>query len=1130
MTLSEHVHISRRFQRSIRIDADLNDPEALTGFICPRSSAEVLVTMASHISQTGQGAFTWTGPYGSGKSSLVIALSGLLHPDHERRKAAAAAVGKETADAVWAGLPPGKNGWVTLPVVGRREAPTKVLGEAIETAGLRKPKGKAGWDETSLVEALTGKAKASKNGGLIVFLDEMGKFLEAAARDGSDVYLFQQLAEASARSGGKLIIVGILHQAFEEYAHRLSREMRDEWSKIQGRFVDLAVNTAGEEQIDLLSRAIETDRKSRDPEWIAKAVAQCVRHQRPGLSANFARSLEECWPLHPIVAALLGPLSRRRFGQNQRSLFGFLNSAEPYGFQDFLRHADDDQLYTPEQLWDYLRVNLEPAILASPDGHRWAMATEAVERCEAIGGTDLHIRLLKTIALLDLFRERSGLVPTFSLLQATLSDQNSETIEAGLNQIQDWAFVIFRKHMNAYAIYAGSDFDIDEAVESVLEDDRGIHFPTLKKLAGLQPVLAKRHYHETGALRWFDVDIAPLNEVVAKASEYTGVDGTVGQFLLTIPTEGEDIETAKKLCRQAARKSDQWDVIVGLSPQAWSITDLARELLAIERVRNERTELQGDAVARREVQARLTALQSQLENELRQAFDNATWHLKHVRAMQLAQSELNVLASDLADDQFKKTPKLHNELLNRTKPSSSAVAAQNALLRRMVTQEGEERLGIDGYPAEGGLFDSLLGTTGLYRKTANGWALAAPQEEEGEDPYRLRPMWDAGIAFLRDNADRTVAVSELYKLWRQPPYGVKEGLLPLLSLAFLLSQSSMIAFYREGIFQARFSDLDVDYLAKDAASIQLRWMDLSDLSRRLLSDMAEVVRDLDESNTLSNLEPIDVARGLIAIFDRLPSWTQRTMRLSSNAIHIRNLFKQANDPNKFLFDDLPTLFGDEFDLSEETNIKAVVDRVREGLTELRDAYPTMLTRLNQTMLAELQVPNASSQSLSELRSRAENIKQLAGDYRLDAFISRLAAYTGSTSDIEGLASLAANKPPRDWVDPDLDRAAIELTDMAQKFVRTETFARVKGRSDKRHSLAVMVGLSGRPSPYLHEFDVADSDREEVDSLIDAVEAALADSHQERRNVILAALAELSARYMEPRPRDENTEDEPRKVV
>ena len=88
--------------------------------------------------------------------------------------------------------------------------------------------------------------------------------------------------------------------------------------------------------------------------------------------------------------------------QNQRSIFGFLNSAESFGFQDFINTAEGNTFYTPDMLWDYLRANLEPSILASPDGHRWALATEALERCESRGGDVLQIKLLKTIAVIDL--------------------------------------------------------------------------------------------------------------------------------------------------------------------------------------------------------------------------------------------------------------------------------------------------------------------------------------------------------------------------------------------------------------------------------------------------------------------------------------------------------------------------------------------------------------------------------------------------------------------------------------------------------------------------------------------------------------------------------------------------------
>ena len=111
-------------------------------------------------------------------------------------------------------------------------------------------------------------------------------------------------------------------------------------------------------------------------------------------------------------------------------------------------------------------------------------------------------------------------------------------------------------------------------------------------------------------------------------------------------------------------------------------------------------------------------------------------------------------------------------------------------------------------------------------------------------------------------------------------------------------------------------------------------MDLSDTSRRLLSEMADIVRDLDEENTLCHLEPIDVARGLVAIHDRLPLWASRTQRLSRNAKQIRQLFKQANDPNKLIFDDIPKVLNDVQGIDDREDIQQVAGRVREGLTEL----------------------------------------------------------------------------------------------------------------------------------------------------------------------------------------------------
>ena len=1113
MKLAERVHVARRYQRAIRIDTDFGDPAALEGFVCPQSSADVLETMARHALETGQGAFTWTGPYGSGKSSLAVVLGALLNGKRDLQSEAQTIVGKKASSLLLEAFPTRSRGWRVLPVAGRRDRPAQVIGEAIEEAGLLKAhRVSSTWSEKAVLRAVEEIAASHPRagGGLAVFIDELGKFLEGAARDGTDIHLFQQLAEMASRSGGRLLIIGILHQAFEEYAHRLSRDTRDEWAKIQGRFVDLPINADGNEQIDLLARAIESDCRSESAQVLAEAASGLVQGNT---SPELAAMLADCWPLHPVTACLLGPLSRRRFGQNQRSLFGFLNSAEPGGFRDFLSNASESDLYAPDRLWDYLRINLEPSILVSPDGHRWAQAADALGRCEAQGGTELHLRLLKVIALTDLLKERSRLPASPALLELALSEVGTNMIEKALEDVGRWSLVAFRKFADAWTIFEGSDFDIDLAVEEDAREATGTVGEALERLATFRPMVAKRHYHATGALRWFDVRVAPLSSLEETVRAYEPRHGAIGCFLLAIPTEGESAEKAARLCREAAKLGSDWDTVIGLSPSAWGIPGLASELEALERVSEDRSELQGDRVARVEVVARIGAIRERLESELARAYDSTSWYRKGARASRLTRSELNHLASKLADDRFLNAPVLRNELLGRTKPSTNAVAARNALLRRMVLNEGEESLGIEGFPAEGGLYFSLLESTGLHQATKEGWRFVSPDEKDG-DPCYLEPLWKVGRELLKANSDHALPVADLYETWKVAPFGVKEGLLPVLAVAFLISECGSLAFYRQGVFQAGLSDLDIDYLVNDARDIQVRWMDLSGISRDLLSELANVVRDLDPENTRRCLDPIDVARGLVTIYDRLPPWVQRTQRLSRNAIRIRQLFKHAKDPNRLIFDDLPRVHSETGDHGDKATAVGVASGLQEALIELRQAYPAMLGRLREILLSELHIASAAPAMMEELRNRAKNIRELGGEHRLEAFIMRVARFEGNDADLEGLAGMAVNKPVHAWVDPDVDKAMVELADMAQRFVRVEAFAHVKGRQDSRHAMAVVVGLAGRPVPLQGEFDVAARERKSVESVVEAVDSAVRHSGEARRNVVLAALAEVSARYLE----------------
>lgn len=1119
-TLDSIVHVRRRFQRSIRVDTDIG-AAALEGFVCPQSAGESLLSMARQIEETGQGAFTWTGPYGCGKSSLAVAVAALLG-EPSLKMQARAALGPDVASVLERQLDPEARGWTVLPVVGSRADAAKMVGAALDQAlAIKRTRGRPSKAEADVISRLLQTANRADSAGTLLVIDEMGKFLEEAAYGPADVYFFQQLAEAANRSHGRLIVVGVLHQAFDDYAHRLGREIRDGWLKIQGRFADVPINVAGEEQVELIARAIEAGTGPKANAVRAGAIAEAIRAQRPATAADLGQRLHQCWPLHPVVATLLGPLSRRRFGQNQRSVFGFLNSAEPFGFQEFLKSEPvlDAAAYGSTHLWDYLRANLEPSILASPDGHRWSLAVDAVERSEARGAEPDHIAIVKAVALIDMFKERSGLLASGAVLAQALPWIDARRLDQCLDDLQSWSVILYRRHAGAFAIYAGSDFDIDAAVADVRARLPVIDLARLRTLALLQPVLAKRHYHVTGALRWFEVDIAALADGAERVRQFRPQSGATGLFLLLIGTEAETDAKAKKLWRAAAGAAERWPAAIGWTRDSFMIRELAAELLALEAVRAERSELHGDAVARREVSARIARLAAEIEDRLNQAFDGAQWAWQDLQSEELVTSDsgatLNAIASDLADQRYKLGPKLKNELLNRIKPSSNAIAAQKELLKAMVERWQEPRLGIEGYPASRGLYDSLLQATGLHQASTDD-----PDRYVFGDPvaggdYNLAPLWGAAETLFQGVGAAGADLSAVYAEWRKPPYGVRDGLLPVLAIAYLMSRAGRLAVYLDGAFQPRVGSILIDRLAQDPASVRLRWTEASDFHVRVLSGVAELVAEFGAIPAgQTHPEAIDVARGLVGLVLDLPAWVLRTGRLSPVATKVRNLAKLASDPNKFLLDDLPSIFGADGRTAEEA--VTVVGALQDGLRELVGAYPLLLRELEAVLLRELRLGELTEEVRADLQARAAAVRGLTGNYRLDAFATRLQTYGSELEEIEGLASLAANKPPRDWVDRDIDHARVEMAALAQEFVRAEAFAHVKGREDGRVRMAIFISDPSRPSPVRPDFDITSGQQREVRELARQFERLL-ETAGASRDVALAALAELGARLSEPDP-------------
>lgn len=1105
--LSEIVRIAPRFQRAVRIDSDFGKPEALQGFLCTATFARAITTISAQFESTGQGAYTVTGPFGGGKSSLLLAFAGAVGARGRTRDCAKAALGVAVSRSITQSFRPGAHGWRVIPVLGARSDPSALVAEALAAAGAwhGRLRSRRIHDDAEVLAALKRLAMRPGHSGVVLIFDELGKVLEYLASTGGDLQFFQNLAELASRSNHRMLVLGVLHQAFDEYVGRAGREVRDEWAKVQGRYLDIPLSVAGSEQIELLSRAILSHRIPPKHTEVTRTVAALLRQYRPDAARDVEAHLRKCWPLHPVTACLLGATSRRRFGQNQRSLFGFLNSYEPSGFQEFLASASPGDLYTPDRFFDYLRSNLEPAILASPDGHRWSLAVESLERVERRAPSNVHLSLIKSIALLDLFRERSGLLSSEEILRTLHPSTTRKLLANILADFVAWSVVSYRAHLSGYSLFAGSDFDVQVAIEDALTKVDTVSLAEIKLLAGLRPIVAKRHYHETGALRWFDIDVVALVDLQSNISKFTP-NGAMGLFLLAVPTRGESPKSIRAILKATASTAPA-SIVIGSCSTAPRILALAQEIGALEYIRKHRGELAGDPVARREVEARTAAVMAELESEARAALASTIWYNLMEEYEVTGMGALARLGSDLADAIYHSSPRIHNELLNRSNPSSNAIAAQKVLLKNMVLRGSSSRLGIEGYPAEGGLYESLLAKTGLHHSSNSGARFVEPARR---DPAHLFALWRDTDKLLARAIREPVSAAEIYSMWAAPPFGVRAGLRPVLLLAYLMTRLDRYTIYLQNSLEVALTDLSVDWLVQDPAHMTLRIYDPNERERRLLSGVRDTVATLLPSATQDLDDIVGLARGLVAIVKSQPTFAQRTARLSKAAATVRAAIRSADDPHTLLHETLPSSLDHEIGRANAP-VADLVELLGSALVEIAAVYGKTLKNFESILFSELGA-NAGMLDLEHLHQRATRIHGLTGDFRLEALIARLMSYSGTLSDVEGIASLAANKPTRDWSDNDADRAEMEVADLAQRFNRAEAFARVKGREDGRHSIAFVVGLDHTPEMVAREFDITDRERREALKLARGIRA-LADADGARHDIILAAIAHVGSNLL-----------------
>lgn len=1077
--VSDFVSVSDRYAKSANVERDISrgvfDSYRLTS-----RGADVLRQIATGMQDASAGrAFSITGPYGTGKSSFAVFLGALLA--ESKSNLYTAALEKLRADDtkladVWQASRK-KLGLDTVQaalgfVTARAEPVSQTLQRAIT---------KFSRNEESVIKVVAEIRREASVRPVFLLLDEFGKNLErfSSSQSSGDLYILQELAESSQGSNPlPIFLMTMQHLAFDEYVTDSSYSSRREWAKIQGRFHDISfVETSLQSQVLVASALKATDAQfgKRIDAWFSKsgeAFAQLTEHK-------IAR---ESYPLHPVALAALPELCNR-YGQNERTLFSFVAGSEAAAMPTLMTQlvvgtGSTVPFIDLENLYNYFLESASSFIGVSSSASKWLEIETRIR--DTVGLNQLQKKILKSIAVLNLVSTGGALRASKTLMVSLFESMgfDSKTITDSLQSLVDKSLLTYREFSEEWRIWQGSDFDVRSAIELArTRASRERTSDLLKSSSDLQSLIAGRTSQEKGILRIFSQNIATdgmnLDEIDPRdAQEF---DGFV--LLMTEAHQNTFFYSGSKPVIEIQARSPK-----NLRERA---LDVASVQGALDDLRNKRD----DWVAQRELLERLTIAQIALRGEMQSQWDVRHSELKWVNAPFGFEApdarNFSEYLSFISSEVYKSAPKVRNEMVAKRELSSQGSKARREIAESLLTNADSPALGFQGFGPEKSMYDAVYLSTGIHTLGADkSWALSVPTEKE----------WASIWKYLENTVvpGSRINLSAIGNGLKQPPFGLKSGLLWLVVFTYLVANESDLAIYENDSLILSLDDAIAERVLKNPSFFSVRKTGVSSgLRMELVSKLGSRfgLRAGAEATFMT------VVRALFRNLQQLPPYTLKTsVHLPKEATTIRSLFETAREPDVLLFESVPLSLGfaavqKQKDQSEyQDGIDKLVEDIYRQFYELDKAYSDLLSRITISIAKSFGAPGETSALRVHLTELSERLpKASSADFIATFKFAMEREFLDDRSWLENLAMvILGGYPPRQWSDVNEAEFRQSVAVAAGKIRDLEKFEFTNAGQATSRRLITLTSPDGTSTSEI--FDLEETNSGKAQELIQTISA------------------------------------------
>ena len=957
----------------------------------------------------GDSTMSIIGPYGSGKSTFGVLLNCLLSG---RGKSFSEALGKIRAaspdvarmvDEFRRDKGIAARGMILCSVTARPEpvAVSVIRGLVAGAESYFAPKySKSGFAAASILDKL---ARAAKRGvvpdastildiiksmaaeaPILLMIDEFGKNVEyfTDGGDDGDVFLLQEIAEAAHKI--PLHVVTIQHMAFGEYAAGRDARRIKEWAKVQGRFSDVHfANSLEHVRAVLVSLLFHED--SEVENWAAQQAQEAAR-TGINMDEGFASS---CYPLHPFAVDVL-PEMCSRYGQNERTLVSFVAGSGPHTVSRFV----DDAKWHDGKTLPFMGLDRLYDYFISGYGHTRTGGTVASRMVEidtiirdARDLDEVAISALKTIGVLNLVGSSGKLRASMGIIRCVIGSG----ADAAVKTLERRSIITYRHHADEYRIWHGTDVDIMAKFElwrNIIGKRK--YGSIMNQALTPPPIVAARHGMRTGTMRIF--------QSYFDEGKYEALDDSHDGIVIygTADTQMPDIGKPVVLsrCENTAR-----------------LTDLATDVLAYHGVLEDEDVVR-DAVARAEVTERLAASEMSLAGEFESAYGEAKWTYAQGDHMNDMFGTASSAASNACDTWYDKSPVIRNEMINRNKLTGQGANARNRIMDAIINGQDRSRLGLEGWSAERAVYEAVIR---VHRMHSDERGLSLPKKG------KMRDTWNAAVSMAR-LSKTGIGLEDICETWKLPPYGIKDGILPILAVLLIAVKHDNVAVYEHGTFVHKFTSATAERLAKNPAHFRLKWYANSPARRRFVEETSKSL-----GSTPGMLGIVSHLVGVVRMLDRYAS---RTCSVDENSQAVRDVVFNATEPSEMLFTDLPKALGMK-PFHTNTDVTLFAGALAASVRELQGALDDTLGNLKDALLEKTHM-----ETRERLSGIAAKLLPEVSSQHMKVFLGALAAEIPDDQEwIKYVALILTDATPSEWNDEHVGMFKNRLKEQAVEFNR-----------------------------------------------------------------------------------------------